>query len=50
MTRKENRWVPQRIDFNDLTNIEVEGVLVQVIPLDRLIEYKVNSFILKRIL
>ncbi len=37
---KENHWIPEKIDFNDSNNIEVEGVVVRVIPLDRLIKYK----------
>ncbi len=37
---KGNRWVPEKVNFDDSTRMEVEGVLVRVIPLERLIEYK----------
>jgi hypothetical protein len=37
---KEKRWVPEKIDFNDSNYLEIEGVLVPVMPLDRLIRYK----------
>ena len=37
---KEKRWVSEKIDFNDSNYLEIEGVLVPVIPLDRLIRYK----------
>lgn len=37
---KNNRWVANKIDFNDSTELSIEGVIVSVIPLVRLIQYK----------